>query len=242
MLSQLFQPRLAAGMRDEFVIAPHHPDRLGRPSGRVGALDRDRYQQALTWNVFRTLELIAPAFWLRRLHARLTGEPSPAPPQIAQVSLWRRLPLPPIQRIDGTRPDAVVDVVIETEHAVWTLMVAPADRPDDDGGVAAVIDAGAWLAGAREHHAGIIETRTTNTSFGGRLRERYARSRGSVELRTATRGPARPTSTPPGTLEWTDLTAILEDCQDAPHLAPIERALARNAVEWLRRAGAAPGR
>jgi hypothetical protein len=40
-----------------------------------------------------------------------------------------------------------------------------------------------------------------------------------------------------GALEWRDLAAILEECQEAQSLTAIERALARNAVEWLRRAG-----
>jgi hypothetical protein len=236
MLSSLLQPHATADVRDHFVIAPHHTDRLRRPQARLGAIDRDRFQQALTWNVFRTLELIAPAFWIRRLHLRLMGHASPVPPQTVRISLWRPLPLPPIQRIDGACPDAVADVVIETEHAVWTLMVPAAGDDGDDRTIAQMADAGAWLAGARDHYCGIIETRTTSTSFGGVLKRRYARSRESVALRSATRGTAVPVLTRLGTLEWSDLVAILEECREARSLTAIEWALARNAVEWLRRA------
>jgi hypothetical protein len=149
MLSML-RPRITAD-RDRFVIAPHHPDRLRRPPARPGAVERDRFQQALTWNVFRTLELLAPAFWLRRLHVRLTGDEPPPAAQIVQVSLWPALPLPPIQRIDGARPDVRVDVAIETEHSVWTLIVARGrDHAADDGDrVAPVVDAGAGSTVAR---------------------------------------------------------------------------------------------
>jgi hypothetical protein len=237
MLSQLLHPRPVSEIRDEFVIAPHHPDRLGRPAAQPGSVDRDRFQQALTWNVFRTLELIAPAFWLRRLHLRLTGEPAPTPPQVVRVSLWRRLALPPIQRIDGARPEIVVDAVIETEHAIWSLIAAPdGDYPGEDV-VASAADAGAWLAGAREHHLGLIETRTTEVSFGGVLKRRYGRSRESLTLRSATRGPTRPTSTSFGVLEWRDLVAVLDECRGARNLLGIERALAQNAIEWLRSCG-----
>lgn len=237
MVSPLFQPRLAPGIRETFIIAPHHPDRLDRPQGRLGALERDRFQQALTWNVFRSLELIAPAFWLRRVHARMTGEASPAPPQIMRVSLWRPLPLPPIHRIDGARPDVVADVVLETEHAVWTLVVALEGNHAFDDVPAQIADAGAWLAGAREHYLGVIETRTSDVSFGGVLKRRYARSAESLELRSSARGPARPASTRFGVLEWRDLTAVLQECQEAESLTAIERALARNAVDWLRKVG-----
>jgi hypothetical protein len=233
----MLRQRLLAGrapeVRDEFVIVSHHPDRLRRPPGHLGALDRDRLTQALTWNVFRTLELIAPAFWLRRLHVRLAGELSFVPPQIVRVSLWRPLSLPPIQQIDGARPDVVADVVIETEHAVWTMgTVVAADRQDADV-VTEIIDAGAWLAGSRDHYSGLIEPRTTEISFGGVLKRRYGRSHASVELQTATRGPARPKSTTFGVLEWNDLITILKDCEAAPNLSAIERTLARNAIVWL---------
>lgn len=236
MLTSLLHPR-AETRRDLFVIAPHHPDRLQRPVPRPGAIERVRFLQALTWNVFRTLELLEPAFWLRRLHTRLTGNPSPAAPQVVRVSLWRPLPLPPIQRIDGARPDVVVDVAIETEHAVWTLSVASGDDRDDrhGDGFAQAADAGSWLAGAREHYCGVIEGDTTAASTGALWAERYARSRDSVELRSATRGPARPASTSVGALRWSDLAAILEESQDAPTLSAIERALARNATAWLKR-------
>jgi hypothetical protein len=220
--------------RDRFVIAPHHPDRLRRPIV-IGTAD-ERFQQALIWNIFRTLELLTPSFWLRRFHIRLTGEPSLVPPQIARVPLWEHLPLPPIQRIDGERPDVVADVVIETEHAVWTL-IADSARNDlsDSHLTAAVVDAGAWFAGARQHFCGVLECRAVNTSFGSVLRNRYSRSRDSGRLRSATRGPATPSRVQWGVIQWSELTALLQDCCDAANLPPVERALAQNAVEWVGR-------
>jgi len=56
--------------RDRLIVWPHHPDQLRRPAARPGALDADNLQHALAWNVFRTLELLQPAFWLRRLQVR----------------------------------------------------------------------------------------------------------------------------------------------------------------------------
>ena len=48
--------------RDRLVVDPHHPDQLRRPASRPGALHADSLEHALTWNVFRTLELLPPAF------------------------------------------------------------------------------------------------------------------------------------------------------------------------------------
>jgi hypothetical protein len=110
---------------------------------------------ALTWNVFRTFELLPPAFWLRRLQARLHSALTlEAAPQIVRVELWRALPLPPAPRlIDPDRAEPVADILIETEHVMWTLMVRPDDRLEDHATgsdpVARLIDAGSWFAGTQ---------------------------------------------------------------------------------------------
>jgi hypothetical protein len=128
----------------------------------------------------------------------------------------------------------VADVVIETEHAVWTL-VAQSARTDltDSDQAAAVADAGAWFAGTRQHCCGVIESSATNRSLGSVLQSRYSRSRDSARLRSATRGPAAPIHVQWGAIQWSELTALLQDCSEAANLPPIERALARNALDWL---------
>jgi hypothetical protein len=237
MWQQVLPSRVIDDHCEQFVIAPHHPDRLQRPPVAPGAASSHRLTQALTWNVFRTLELIAPSFWLRRFHVRLTGDAPPVPPQIASVHLWQRLPLPPVQRIDGDRPDLIADVVIETEHAVWTLATSQGTDRADGVGAAAMADAGEWFAGKRRHYCGVIEPAGSATSLGLVLRERYARSHESARLRSATRGPAAAPHVQWGALRWPDLAAVLVDCRDADSLPAIERALARNCLDWLAQAG-----
>lgn len=229
--------------RAQFVVVPHHPDRIRRPAARPGAITRERFQQALTWNVFRTLELISPAFWLRRFHVRLTGDAPPPAAQMLRVSLWQPLPLPPIQRIDGARPDPVADVVIETEHAVWVMTVDSADIGafDTHDPVAAVVDAGAWRAGARRHVHGCINTARTSPAAEKLWTTRYDRSTSSTTIRSATRGPSRPRLDAFGDIRWEGLAAVLQDCTQADNLPAIERALAQNALAWLRDVGIDPG-
>jgi hypothetical protein len=241
MLQLRFGHCAAVEAQDQLVISPHHPDRLRRPIPRAAAADRDRFQQALTWNVFRTLEMVAPAYWLRRFHTRLTGEPPLVAPQVVQVQLWRRLPLPPILQIDGAHPDVTVDVVIETEHDVWTLIIPrPGEALDVQERAVHVIDAGAWLAGARAHHCGVIESDDANAIAGSLLKSRYARSRDSAALRSASRGPTAPTSVTWGAVQWSDLATLLEERSEARSLPSIERALAKNAIEWLKAVGVTP--
>jgi hypothetical protein len=148
-----------------------------------------------------------------------------------------------IQRIDGERPDVVVDAVIETEHAVWTLVADSAVRDlTDSESMAAIVDAGGWFAGVRHHHCGVIESTARDPSLASVLQARYSRSSGSARLRSATRGPAAPVHARWGGIRWPELAALLEDCRDAANLPAIERALARNAVQWLTSVGIHPSR
>jgi hypothetical protein len=143
-----------------------------------------------------------------------------------------------VQRIDGARPDVVVDVVVETEHAVWTLTVANRAYPDDiHERVTQVIEAGGWLAGAREHYSGVVEQDTDARSIAHSLKKRYTRSVASVHLQSASRGPAVPRLDGVGGVRWSDLAVILADCAEGDTLPAIERALARNTLVWLQDVG-----
>lgn len=211
MLQLALRPR-PAYERDRFIIAPHHPDRLGRPIPRIGAIAHERFQHALTWNVFRTLELLPPAFWLRRLHARMFRACIAHAPQIVKVSLWRTLAPPPSARVHGVPDPVFVDVLIETERVVWTLVCA--DRIDPRFASAdylpRLLDAAQWHAGAREHYVGIIDEDGAPPGPG---------------LVRVPRGVGR--------ADWSALAEVLADCADAETFTDVERVLARSALEWI---------
>jgi hypothetical protein len=100
--------------------------------------------------------------------------------------------------------------------------------PDIQERTVHVIDAGAWLAGARAHHCGVIECDGDDAIAGSLLKTRYARSRDRAALRSTSRGPTAPTTITWGVMEWSDLAAILQECSEARNLPPIERALPSN--------------
>jgi len=198
------------------------------------------------WNVFRTLELLPPAFWLRRLQARLQSAQSlEAAPQIVRVELWRVLPLPPAQQlIDPDRTEPVADILIETEHAVWTLMVRPdgwlEETEAGSDSVARLIDAGSWLAGTRDYHCGLIVFDRERTPVATAPVQRYRRSERSLSLRSGSRSGPKENVRGVGLMCWADLAAILRDCEESQALSDIERALAANARAWLVEVGIVP--
>jgi hypothetical protein len=227
------------------VLAPHHVDRLRWPAPRIGALAHDRFVQTLHWNVFRTLELLPPALWLRRLHARLTSEVRNTAPHTVSVALWPRLPLPPYELVAAPYRSAVVDVLVETEHAVWAFVDSHAVAEEDNGGAgtpfADVIHAVRWRAGTRECCIGVVDWDSNDRRSRPAMMERYARSACSLALRSASTIHAAPPSPPIGTISWSELATVVQDCVDADALSPIERALASNLLLWLGRVGIHPG-
>ena len=224
----------------QLVVAAHHPDRLRWPAPQPGG---QGIEPAVLWNVFRALELVAPAFWLRRLQARLSGAPLAPAPQIVEVSLWRELTMPPALCLDRAQPSITIDVWIETEHAAWALLSGDRiARSAADGSagadlVARALDAAAWHAGARKLHAGAVESVCESGSL---VAQRYARSSQSARTRSALPTYVERSPCIPGALSWSDLALILADCADALMLSSLERAVAREALVWLDRAGVSP--
>ena len=103
---------------------------------------------------------------------------------------------------------------------------------------ALLIDATSWYAGTRDCSFGVhlgltrrARRQALQWSNGTSDRKRVCDFDQSGEAVSS------PTVRGVGSLSWTDLAAILRDCEHADVLTHIERALARNVVRWLERVG-----
>ncbi len=229
----------------ELIVRPHHFDRLrlDRHSG-PGPIRRP-LETALTWNVFRALELLPPAFWLRRLNARLGLDPPAPAASLVRVSLWPELPLPPAAVAGGAPGSARVDVLIETEHAVWALLVCyggdivrgAADLAGADP-VALAAQAASQVAGRRPAYVAIVVHTAEEAPLGLSLVDKYSRSTTALALRVdgANAGGTLGIVAGFGAARWQALRVILAESAASPALTPAERALATDAERWLARA------
>jgi hypothetical protein len=236
---------LATVCASEFILLDHHPDLFRRPEAKPNLIEAENRRVALTWNVFRTLELIAPEFWLRRFRARLDALTSLEPGnRSVSIRLWAVLsPLP-----DQLRQDPVcIDALIETETAVYGLItyhksdVEVGDstlvRPD---AVLRVIDAVSWYAGARDCYVALIASDWADTPLGGALIERYRGSRDGMLRRLPHRRDGLVNVRNIGGMTWRDVAAIVHDCADSDSLNDLERFAARRTVQWLDSLGIHP--
>lgn len=236
---------LATVCASEFILLDHHPDRFRRPEAKPGLIDAEIRRAALTWNVFRTLELIAPEFWLRRFRARLDALTSLEPSNRSlSIRLWTVLPT----RADRLRHDPVcIDALVETETAVYGFMTylnsdvelgdSTLVRPD---AVLRVIDAVSWYAGARDCYVALIASDWADTPIGGALIERYRSSRDGMLRRLPHRRDGLVNVRNIGGMTWRDVAAIMRDCADSDSLNDLERFAARRTAQWLDSLGIHP--
>ncbi len=228
----------------EFILAAHHPDLSRKPEPPPGRIDAGNRSAALVWNVFRTLELIAPAFWLRRFRARLGALTSLEPVERSMsVRLWPVL-APPAH---GWPQPVCVDAVVDTDTAVYGVMAfAGSDlafgdstlaRPDP---ILGAIDAVSWYAGARDCYIALIASHWSETPIGSSLVERYRASRDMLRRRLPHRRDGLMNLRGIGVMSWRDVAGIVDDCAGSDSLSDLERFAARRTGRWLDSLGIHP--
>jgi hypothetical protein len=229
----------------DFILLDHHPDLSRRPDAKPGLIGVENRRAALTWNVFRTLELIAPAFWLRRFRARLDALTSLEPGgRSLSVRLWVGLPTP----VERCRQEPVsVDALIETDTAVYGVMTfAGSDLEAGDSTLARpdailrMIDAVSWYAGARDCYIALITSDWSDAPIGSGLLERYRGSRDVLLRRLPHRRDGLMNVRGIGTMTWRDVASIFQDCADSDALTDLERFAARRTAQWLESLGIHP--
>ena len=230
---------------NEFILLDHHPDLARRPDTRPGRVEGDTRRTALTWNMFRTLELIAPTFWLRRFRARL-GLFTTLNPGTSSLSvrLWVNLPAPAVA---CSREPVHVDALIDTDTTVYGVMafndrdLEPGDttaaRPD---AVLRVIDAVSGYAGIRDCYIALITSHQSDTPTGSALIERYRASRDGLLRRLPHRRDGLANIRGMGWMTWRDVAGIIQDCADSESLTDLERVAAGRAGRWLDSLGIHP--
>jgi hypothetical protein len=212
-----------------------------RTRGLYAAASADRVCAALTWNVFHTLRLIAPAFWMRRLRARLAGlDGLDHVPLAATITLWE----PRIPAVPAFGPP---DVFIETDHVVMALLTLYRrdwDRPTRAGApfdpIGEVVNTVTTHAGVRDCYVGLVTTDGADSPRAVEAVERHA----GLRVRVGPPPVAREgiTKLGVGWTTWGDLAAILQDAARAAALDRLERDAARRTARWLASVGVTPTR
>src|SRR5258708_37339580 len=111
---------IAADFRANLIIDRYDPVFADMRASKLKHLRSANSEDAVTWNVFRSLRQISPEAWLPALWSRAFGFPVPEDLNIA-VTLWRSIAPPLGLLADGDEGASEIDVVIEGASGVWCV-------------------------------------------------------------------------------------------------------------------------
>lgn len=221
------------------LISPYHPDTLRYPAAAV-VTPSERLRHALTWNVFKTLEQIAPSLWMRPLVARCAGLPDAynSAPQVTMVTCWTTLePAPSARLRRGGRQPMPVSVIIDTDDTVITLLTpSPAEllsrvlSDTAENGLLDVAEATAWLAGTRSAYISVVLPIEANEEVWSARVTRRAERVHRV-LQAGVRPPANVQGI--GMTTWPALHELLAETAASTFIADAERRCALTTLDWM---------
>ena len=222
------------------LVSPYHPDTLRDPSSGPDATHSDRLRHALTWNVFKTLEQIAPSAWMRPLVARATGLPEgyASAPQITSVTCWSNLhPAPNALLRRGRRLNVPFGAIVDTDDTVVTFLTPSRTEMLDtvlsetaEGGLLDVAEATAYLAGTRSAYVSVVlPTEVEEEVWAPRVQQRAERVRRL--LSSSERSPENLRGV--GATTWGALHELLSEIAHSRFISRTEQRFAIAAVNWM---------
>jgi hypothetical protein len=230
---------VADDFRSNLIIDRYDPVFADMRASKLKHLRSANSEDAVTWNVFRSLRQIAPEAWLPELWQRAFPAGGVPPDTNVTVKLWESVPPPLGLLADGDEGLSEVDVVLESPTWVWFLeakyqsdiSVGTTTRPDRDQ-VLRNIDIGSYFAGVRQFFFSLLIASESRSPIGVQRIQEYE----SLEIPRRKLESHRPDGLKNvgriGILTWSQLAEVLSHASDTARRGD-EQAYARNAVTWL---------
>ncbi len=234
---------IAADFRENLIIDRYDPVFADMRASKLKHLRSVNSEDAVTWNVFRSLRQIAPDVWLPSLwHCAFPRIPCPLDLKVT-VRLWESIAPPLGLLAGGDEGISEIDVVIDAPTWVWfieakyrsDISTGTTTRPERDQ-VLRNLDVGSYHAGVRQFFFSLLILSEAKSPLGAQRVHEYA----DLSFPRAKLEAHRPDSLQNliavGQLTWTTLADVLTD---ASRTAPREdeRAYAARAVAWLKEKG-----
>lgn len=231
--------RISADFRDNLIIDRYDPVFVTMRASKLKHFRSENSEDAVTWNVFRSLRQIDPIAWIPCLVRCGFPDQTLSLRRVA-VNLWVTVS-PPSSILDtGDEGASEIDVVIESPDWVWfieakyrsDISAGTTTRPGRDQ-VIRNIDVGSYYAGVRRFYFSLLIAREQNSPAGVDAARRYGSDFEVVRDSLSGHRPDRlPNLAGIGTLTWTDLARVLTEAR-ALCSREDERGYADRAIAWL---------
>ena len=231
---------VADDFRDNLIIDRYDPVFTTMRASKLKHLRSENSEDAITWNVFRSLRQIAPDAWLPELTRRGLPDAGSLPSNGVAVSLWTSVDPPVAILADGDEAPSEIDIAIEGPTWVWFIEAKyhsdirrrTTTRQSRDQ-ILRNIDVGSYYAGVRDFFFSLLVASPERSSVGVETVVRYRdldtpraqlrshRPDGLSNLRAVT------------LLTWPDVAAAMLVAMGSARRTD-ERGYAEHALNWMR--------
>lgn len=232
--------RLAGEFRDNLIIDRFDPIFRDMRSTKLAHMRSENSEDAVTWNVFRTLRQVAPSVWFDELFSRAFPTATVEPHRGLAVYVWLTVPPPRTLTAELDEGDSEIDVVLETPSCVWfieakyrsDISLRTTSRPERDQ-VIRNIDVGSYYAGVRRFYFSLLTASPGRSPQGVAAVKRYADLETVRGLLADHRPDRLANLCGVSSLTWNDLGGTLRRAAGTAERDD-ERGYATRALDWLR--------
>ncbi|WP_078549273.1 hypothetical protein [Litchfieldia alkalitelluris] len=241
--------------RDNLIIDSYHPIFHKMKGSKINQMRSENSEDALTWNVFKSLQQINPRCWFPYFVSRgLNIETeqfyfyNPLQhmhvPEIVQIKLWQIIQPPPSLKLHQKDEGSTeVDIIIEGENYVWFIeakyksdisMKTTNNQSRDQ--IIRNIDVGSYYAGVRNFYFSLLILDEKNSSKGYKMANQYKQELESDMDKFLSsfdhRSDALTNLKEISVFYWEDLASIFKYCSNYAE-DQFERDIAKRAFDWL---------
>jgi hypothetical protein len=235
--------RVAGDFRDNLIIDRYDPVFVNMRASKLKHLRSENSEDAITWNVFRSLRQVDPAVWLPELCRRGLPTMPLLPACRCTVSLWVAVNPPTGLLEDGDEGVSEIDVVIEAPSFTWfieakyrsDISTGTRTRPWRDQ-VLRNIDVGSCYAGVRQFFFSLLVDSKERSPLGDARVNKYRNFDEPRDLLKGHRSDGLQNLKAVTLLTWADLGAVLTTAVHGVHRAD-EFGYADRALTWMRQRG-----
>jgi len=231
---------IASDFRDNLIIDRYDPLFVGMRGSKRTHMQSANSEDAITWNVFRSLRQLSPELWLAQLTQRGLGVGLGATPGELALDTW--VPVSPphgITRFQSDEGETEADVIIETPDWVWfieakyksdiSLRTTSNERRDQ---VLRNLDVGSYYAGIRDFYFSLL-VRERGSSEGISRLAQYSQPEFDFRELLPHRPDGLRNLKGTGVLTWADTALVLEGARSGTKRVE-EVGYAERALHWLR--------
>ena len=233
---------VANDFRDNLIIDRYDPCFSMMRMSKKKHLRSENSEDAISWNVFRSLRQLSPSIWLPELFNKASFDIPQGDLSETTVDLWKSAPPPPSLLAEGDEGISEIDIVIENPR--WVCFIeakytsdiseGTTTRPDRDQ-VLRNIDVGSYYAGTRDFYFALLVKNRDRSPKGMSAVERY---KDFKELKSCLphREDGLRNLMAVSSLTWLDLAFVLNTAKSQLPRAN-EAVFAERALEWLKKRG-----